>query len=195
MESGLLHTKEMIILATIEVINEYSVHDFSTREIAKRVGISEPAIFKHFKTKKELLLAVLDHYSVYDKDIIQSIKVKNMDPVDALIYFVDTYTNYYQNYPAITVITQNYDLLRKDPDHSEKIKSIMFSREHFMMELIEQGQRLGRLSSIMDRESLAVMINGLVREWCLSWRFSNYSFSLRDKVMNSLSALLKAFEK
>ena len=195
MESGLLHTKEMIILATIEVINEYSVHDFSTREIARRVGISEPAIFKHFKTKRELLLAVLDHYSLYDMDLIQSTRSKNMDPVDALIYFIDTYANYYQNYPAITVITQNYDLLRKDPNLSEKIKSIILNRDRFMTELMEHAQSIGRLSVNVDKESLIVAINGLLREWCLTWRFSEYGFPLRDKVIYSLSTLLKAFEK
>ena len=191
----LLHTKEMIILTTIEVINEFSVHDFSTREIARRVGISEPAIFKHFRTKRELLLAVLEHYSLYDKDLILSLQAKNMDPVDALIYFVDLYMNYYQNYPAITVITQNYDLLRKDPDLLEKIKSIMSHRDHFMKEMLEQAQRIGRLSNSADIESLIITINGLLREWCLSWRFSEYQFNLRDKAIQSLKNLLRAFEK
>ena len=193
MGSLMLHTKENIILATIDVIDEYGVQGFSTREVAKRVGISEPAIFRHFKSKSNLLLAVLDHFSLYDLDVIQSIKLKYQDPIEAIIKFIETYASYYENYPAITAITQNLDLLRKDPNLAEKNKSIFMIRTMFLIDKVEQAQKIGKICVELDSKSFVVTIMGLEREWCLNWRLSNYSFSLSEKILSTLKMLLKAF--
>lgn len=66
MKNKLIHRSLSIIPSTI-VIDESGINGVSTREIAKRVGISEPAIFRHFKTKTDLL--VLDYFGHYDSDI------------------------------------------------------------------------------------------------------------------------------
>jgi len=52
--SKLLHTKESSILSTIKVIRQ----ELTTREVAKRQGISESIIFKHYKSKTELILDI-----------------------------------------------------------------------------------------------------------------------------------------
>jgi AcrR family transcriptional regulator len=48
--------KEAIIEAAIEEFAQHGLHGSSTERIAKRVGISQPYIFKLFGTKKELFL-------------------------------------------------------------------------------------------------------------------------------------------
>ncbi len=195
MENGLIHTKEIIILATIDVIDEYGIHGLSTREVAKRVGISEPGIFRHFKSKSTLLLAVLDHFSLYDEDVIHSIKVKYQDPMEAIYKFVETYALYYENYPAITAMMQNMDLLRKDPNLSDKVKTILLNRTLFLTELIKQAQKLGKIDLEIDSKGLAITIIGIEREWCLNWRLADFSFSLSEKILGTLEMTLKAFQK
>ena len=49
-----------IIEAAIKVIARTSFEDCSTISIAGKAGITEPLIYYHFKTKKDLQLAVLD---------------------------------------------------------------------------------------------------------------------------------------
>lgn len=191
---NLLHRKESIILTTIEVIDEFGFHGLSTREVAKRVGISEPAIFKHFKTKSDLILAVLDHFSQYDLDIIESIRTKKLKPVEAIVSFIDTYATYYENYPAITALTQYYDILRSDPKLSEKITSIHLTRKDFIYQMILLAQKEGELSTEVDGENLTVIITGLIREWCLNWRISNYKFSLRERMLTTIKMVLEGFK-
>jgi AcrR family transcriptional regulator len=195
LENGLIHTKEIIILTTIEVIDEFGIHGLSTREVAKRVGISEPGIFRHFKSKSTLLLAVLEHFSLYDEDVIHSIKVKYQDPTEAIYKFVETYALYYENYPAITAMMQSMDLLRKDPNLSDKVKTILLSRTLFLTDLIKQAQKLGKIDLGIDSKCLAITIIGIEREWCLNWRLSDFSFSLSEKILETLEMTLKAFHK
>lgn len=189
----LLHRKDSIILTTIDVIDEVGIHALSTREVAKRVGISEPAIFKHFKTKSDLILAVLDHYTQYDMDVIQSIRLKNLNPVRAIISYVETYAIYYENYPQITALTQSLDVLRNDPNLSIKINNLIILRTGFLEELIECAS-IEMKEKQINSKYLAVSIMGLIKEWCFQWRISGYSFSLKDRIMSTLEMLLFAFE-
>ena len=160
MEKQLLHRKEAIVLTSIDVIDEFGIQGLSTREVARRQGISEATIFKHFKTKNELMLAILDHYSQYDADIEESVKLKKLKPIESITYFINAYAEYYQNYPQITSITQAYDTLSYDSELEEKIKGIFMHRSDFMNVLITEAQKSGEISESVDSEKLSHIILG-----------------------------------
>lgn len=194
MEEKLLSRKISIILATIDVIDEFGISNLSTREVARRVGISEPAIFRHFKTKGDLLLAVLDHFANYDNDIMLSIKAKELRPLEAISFFIEVYATYYENYPAITAITQNYEVLRCDPYLSQKIQGIFSTRKNFMAEMIKKAQTDGEIIESANYEGLSTTIMGISREYCLSWRMNGYVFSLKERILSTINMILEAFK-
>ncbi|WP_430790296.1 TetR/AcrR family transcriptional regulator [Virgibacillus flavescens] len=51
--------QEKIIEAAIELIAEKGYHNTSTSEIAKKAGVAEGTIFRHYRTKKDLLVAIV----------------------------------------------------------------------------------------------------------------------------------------
>ena len=138
MEHSLLHRKDITVLAAIDIINELGIQGLSTKEIARRQGISEGTLFRHFKTKTEIVLAVLDYFSQYDLDIIESIKLMHLEPVESIMFFIKAFAEYYENYPAITAIAQSYDVLSNDPELSSKIISIFSGRNKFIKDTIEE---------------------------------------------------------
>lgn len=192
MES-LLHRKERLILTAIEIINDSGLQGLSTSEIAKREGLTTGAMFKHFKTKKELMLEILNYYSQYDRDIFESIKIKDLSPEKAIWYFAKAYVEYYENYPAITAIIQSYDELARDSQLVEKIKYIFDIRNEFLMKLIDKAIMAGDLVSDIDSKALANIIIGSFRNLCLKWRLHNFSFSLKEEMLKTLEMILKAF--
>lgn len=188
--NSLIHTKEKIILESINVIHEFGIHSLSTREVARRIGITEPAIFKHYKTKSDLILAILDHFSQYDADILQSISTRKVSPLEAIRESVDTIGSYYSNYPAITALTQNYDILQNDVIYKEKVKFILNTRTNFVSEMIEKAKQIGDIRKEIDSHSMGIAIVGTLRELCLHWRMNEYNFSLRDAMISSVETLL-----
>lgn len=58
-EKELTEKQRRILEAALEVFAERGFAATSTSEIAKRAGVAEGTIFKHYKTKKELLIGVV----------------------------------------------------------------------------------------------------------------------------------------
>jgi AcrR family transcriptional regulator len=58
-EEGLTDKQKKIIAAAIESFAAKGYAATSTSEIAKKAGVAEGTIFRHYKTKKELLLAIV----------------------------------------------------------------------------------------------------------------------------------------
>jgi AcrR family transcriptional regulator len=58
-EEKLTEKQKKIILAAIESFSEKGYAATSTNEIAKKAGVAEGTIFRHYKTKKELLMSIV----------------------------------------------------------------------------------------------------------------------------------------
>jgi len=190
--ASLILRKEHIVITTIDVMNEQGVQAVSTKEIAKREGVSEGAIFKYFPKKADLIIAVLNYFSQYDQDIFDSSK-QNQSPKQGIRYIVETYATYYQNYPEITVISQAFDEMRYNPYLEQKVKNILNSRFDILKILVKEAQETNEICKDIDSDTLADVIMGSFNAICFKWRLSNYSFSLKDKCLLAIDMILKAF--
>jgi AcrR family transcriptional regulator len=61
-----------------------SYREVGTVDVARRVGVSEPAIYRHFPSKLEMYLAALDHSTRTIDDAWRSLAARGPTPLDAL---------------------------------------------------------------------------------------------------------------
>ncbi|HWQ30945.1 MAG TPA: TetR/AcrR family transcriptional regulator [Negativicutes bacterium] len=194
MDDTMAFRKETILLNTIDVVNESGFQTLSTKEIAKRSGVSEATIFKYYPRKNHLINAVLEHYSQYDSDIFHAALNRGGSPREAIIFFIDSYATYYQNYPAITAVLEAYDTLRIIPGLKSKVEEIVTGRSAVMKRLIERAQEAGELGKEADSGRLAEVLISAFRGICLKWRMRGFVFSFRDECLCTATMLLDAFD-
>ncbi len=191
---NLLHRKEYLVMTAIDIIDELGIQGFTTRELARRQSVSEATIFRHYKNKNELLLAVLDYYAQFDADIFQSVRLSDLKPIEAIKYSMMAYAEYYENYPAITAITQLYDVLRYDSDLADKVRKIQHYRTRMLTQLIDTAQIASDIPKQFDSVYIAVLILGFMREIFLNWRLDGYSFPLKERINAALDMYLGTFQ-
>lgn len=71
-------TKKKIMEASLELFANNGYSGSSVRNIAKKVGIKESAIYNHYKNKKAILTTIIEFYSINEIDV-QMLK-KNIAP-------------------------------------------------------------------------------------------------------------------
>ncbi|WP_025026456.1 TetR/AcrR family transcriptional regulator [Caldalkalibacillus mannanilyticus] len=118
-----------IIEAAIEVFSEKGFAAASTNEIAKKAGVAEGTIFRHYKTKKELLFS-----------IVTPTLVKVVAPFFAKGFVREVFTNEHQSYEDFLrlLITNRLDFVKK---HFPIIK-IFLQEIPFHDELKEQYRQV-----------------------------------------------------
>lgn len=195
MGRSLLHRREGIIISTIETLNEVGIQNLSTKLIAKREGVSEGTLFRHFKNKTEIMIGVIDHFSQFDNAIIQTSINKQLSPIETIRHFVSAYAEYYENYPAITVVVQAYDSLMCDPELSDKVRNIITKRSDFLLKTIKEAQNNGTIKANINSELLENLITGGSRDVCLKWRMAGFSFSIKERTLSMLNLILDAFSE
>lgn len=55
--------REAILDAAVKLFSEKGFRGVTTRELAAAVGVSEPVLYQHFETKRELYAAIIDRKS------------------------------------------------------------------------------------------------------------------------------------
>lgn len=193
MDSHLIHRKESLVITAISLINEKGLQGLSTREVAKREGVSEATIFKHFKSKNELVSAVLEHSSQYDHALLEAALTKNLTPKEKILHLIDSYITYCENYPEITAILLAYNGLLYEEELKDKVMEIICRRSNVIQSLIHSSIAMGELNPSVHSESLTNIILGMIHELILKWRMAEFSFSLREQTLAAATMLLEAF--
>jgi len=193
MEKSLIKRHESIIVSTIQTLNAVGLQNLSTKLIAKQEGVSEGTLFRHFKTKTDIMLAVVDHFSQYDDAIIGTCRQKNFSPLEAICYFYNAYAEYYQNYPEITVVVQAYDSLMCDAELSEKVSAIIYKRSDFITKTLQSAIDQKIIRTNLDPAVLENILTGGSKEICLKWRMARYRFSIKEKTAEMVEMLLSGF--
>lgn len=191
MYSALISRKENLVLTAIEVINELGIQGLSTREVAKRQGMSNAVLFSHFHSKNELISDVLDFYIKFDSAMAQTIISRKLNPFDSIRYVVETFVTYYENYPAITSIIQLMNGLLSEPELSEKVKSIYSERVEYLKSIIEDAQKQNQIISSENSQVIAEIIYSSFINICIKWRMDSYKFSLREQALATVDLILK----
>lgn len=193
MEISLLNRREGIIISTIETLNDVGIQNLSTKLIAKREGVSEGTLFRHFKNKTEIMIAVIDHFSQFDNAIMETSINRKLSPIETIKYFVCSYAEYYENYPAITAVVQAYDSLMCDAELSDKVRAIIIKRSDFILKTINAAQENGTIKANINSELLENLITGGSIDICLKWRMAKFNFSIKDRTLKMLDMLLDSF--
>jgi len=54
--------QQQIIEASIGLIDRLGIQGFTIKNLSKEIGISEPAIYRHFESKVEILSTILESF-------------------------------------------------------------------------------------------------------------------------------------
>ncbi|MGM0924557.1 MAG: TetR/AcrR family transcriptional regulator [Bacillota bacterium] len=88
--------KEDILEAGLEVFSQNGYYNTTTALIAEKAGISQPYVFRFFKTKEELFIAALDR--AYER-ILQTFKNVEAEPEQLVTKMIEAYEELSVSHP------------------------------------------------------------------------------------------------
>lgn len=181
-----LRRKDRIIIDAIKLMDERGLHGLTTRELANMQGVTEPAIYRQFKNKNDIIKTILEDFAKYDEAISATVKQSENEPLEALLYFGKLYSEYYENYPEIASIMFSIEYLKTDKELFGIFKNIMDGRKKTIAELLGKMD----IKNEITRYELAELVNGIFLSQTMFWKMDGCSYSLSKRIQNNLRFLM-----
>lgn len=191
MNTELSERQKEIIKASLEIIAENGIQSLTIKNLSKRIGLVESAIYRHYESKTQILIAILD-------SITGEAKSNDLKGDESVICFLEKILENhfltFTNNPALVSVVFAEDLFQNEPLLVEKTKIKVEKSISELAKLISVGQQKGEIRNDIISEQASIMINGSVRMLVKQWKMSGYSFDLIAKgaeLIQSLKLMLK----
>jgi AcrR family transcriptional regulator len=176
----IVRQKQIIDAARKLIIRRGSEH-IRVREIAKTVGISEGAIYRHFRSKKDILSLLADRI---EDDLVGDIARASTDghsALEALDKVLRSHLSAIEQRQGVSfqVIAEIISL--GDKRLNKKISLTINKYVGRLEELLAEGVKSGEVRQDIDLEAAAMLFFGMVQGLVNIWALSNYSFNLEEK--------------
>ncbi len=195
MQSDITYRQRQIINVSLELIAEGGIQSLTIKNLAKRIGFAESAIYRHYENKIQILLAILDYFrqnseAVFKKEL--EAHATAIEKIDKL--FLSHFIKFSEN-PSLVAVIFSEEIFRNEDALTEKVAAIMTDNVAVLKSIVESGQRNGEIRNDVDAGHLSVIIMGSLRMFVKQWHMTNNGFDLTERgkgLIKSINTLVKA---
>ncbi len=185
-----------IMEAATNRISRFGIQNLTIKTLAEDIGLSEPALYRHFKSKNEILYSLLEYFKVEMKIRIQSILIKETaTEADKLRAIFNSQLQTFVNKPAIVSVIFAESIFHYEENLSNKVSEIMDMMQDYVKKNVKQGQENGQYNKLMGASTLTTIIIGGMRMTVLKWKLSGHKSDLIKDGKAVLDGILKMIEK
>ena len=151
--------KEQILTATMQVATKMGLEKVTGRRVAAEAGISSGSIFFHYKTKNDLLLALLDKLIVW---WLTTREIQNSDPRLQFLELINSEARVDER-EKIDLLLEFWILGRKHPEMRSRFQEAMVKyRDKFCLVARQMIQDDNDKLSQTTPESIAIFASSLI---------------------------------
>jgi AcrR family transcriptional regulator len=168
-----------IVAAVFNLISDQGIQELTIKKIAQAVGVSEPAIYRHFQSKSDILAAVVDEMIAHRTTTF--LRVSGNSAATTLASFFTVQAMLFEDMPPLTIMLFPEDLFRNDAVLLGRIMDMMKETLGRIHGLLQTGMDEGAFRPDLDRDAAALMLVGGFRLLVSSWRLQPDSGRLKEK--------------
>lgn len=161
-----------IVTAMLDLLADLPVEAITTRQIARRVGISQPALFRHFRSRDEILAAVVAHTRTQLGRLAEQIVTEQGPAADVLEPFARGLFAYIERHPGLPRVLFHDAAGAGSPRIRSALQALVAMQRGLVTELVRAE---GHSSNPEEAGRLFV---ALVQGLLLQWQLERRAFSL-----------------
>ncbi|MCK9452649.1 MAG: TetR/AcrR family transcriptional regulator [Bacteroidales bacterium] len=177
----LTERQQEILEHAIDLIAEKGIQGLTMKNLSKRLGISEPAIYRHYDNKIEILLSLLDYFTNSTSGIFNDQSLSHLNAVERLKIIFNKHFEALEHTPALVAVIFSEEIFRNEAILSNKVKLIMERNAASIAAIIEEGKQKGELDLSIDTQQLTTIFMGSLRLLVKRWQMCNFDFNLKQE--------------
>jgi AcrR family transcriptional regulator len=185
--------QQEIVDKSIELISEKGIQGFTIKNLSKSVGISEPAIYRHFEGKVEILKTILNQFVDMSELFSELMSSSDMKAIDKIRFMFEKMVSLFVETPAIISVLFSEEIFKNEEGLKNLIVGIMNTNERTIENILFKGQKEKEIRHDVSENNIALIVMGSLRLMVKRWDLNNHNFDLSvagEDLMLSLEKLI-----
>jgi AcrR family transcriptional regulator len=170
--------REQIAEAALGLIAQEGVKRLSIAAVARRVGLVPSGIYRHFKSKDEMLDAVLDLLDTRVCEFVEAAREETTDPLARLHGAFVRHVRFIREGRALPRIIFSDDVFSGHPERRARVRGIVTGYLEQLQQFVREGQQQGQIRQDLVPETVALMFLGMVVPAGILWHLTEGGFNV-----------------
>ncbi|MDD4098966.1 MAG: TetR family transcriptional regulator [Lentisphaeria bacterium] len=177
--------QHQIIETALQLTSAGGIQNLTIKNVSSRLGITEPAIYRHFASKSEIVKAMIESF---DRGVAVDATLTGYAGIAAFARsrFAQIASN-----PSLAKVMFAEELFMDDPDYSALLVRMMHRHKQALQKHFDEAIAAGEIRSDIEQDMLFRIVFGSVRLLVKQWGMSSQGFDLQAKGEELLEALRK----
>ena len=161
-----------IIEAATKLIGEKGIQNVTTKHLAEEIGFSEPALYRHFKGKTDILVSVLEYFREKMRAGLDPLLANEKSGLEKIHQLIKFQFNSFTTNPAVIMVIFAETSFQYDKKLSATVSRLLNQKSQLVINLLNEGIEDGSIRNDASAEQLTSIILGSMRFNVLQWRLS-----------------------
>lgn len=181
MQNNFQDRKEQIIYTAIQIISEEGVKKLTLKNIASRIGISDAALYRHFKNKHDIIQCMIGMVGNNLTKRLSVAVVNSEAPLYKLKKVLKEHLAYIENNKGLPRIIFSESVHQNDPVLRKLVLNMVNNYLDFIKGILVQARENGKIRKEINIDAAAHAFFGLVQATVLIWSLSDFEHSIPKK--------------
>lgn len=186
--------QQEIIATALDIINEKGIQGLTIKNLSRKLGITEPAIYRHFENKIQILVALLDLLKRNTSGIFDAELNSEEPAVQKINRLFEKHFKSFSQMPSLASVVFSEEIFRNEKKLIDKISEVIEQNNQTLLKILKEGQKKNEIRTDIDANHLVIFIMGALRLFIKKWQFAGFSFNLEkegDKLSESIKLLIQ----
>ena len=190
-----MHTERQqeIISTALDLISEKGIQGLTIKNLSKKLGITEPAIYRHFENKIQILIALLDLLKKNTSGIFEAELNSDETAVRKIERLFEKHFKSFAEMPSLASVVFSEEIFRNEEKLISKISEVIDHNSQTLLTILKEGQQKNEIRSDIEVEHLVIFIMGALRLFVKKWQLAKFSFDLQkegNKLIQSVKLII-----
>ncbi len=170
--------RHQIVQTARKIVGTHGMASFTIQELAAEVGVSEGAIYRHFKSKHEILLVLVQDIEWHLLDIIAESARPNEGALSRLEHLFQRHFSASERKYGIPFVIVSEALRFADPEVRHATGEMVERYLDVIASILKEAATAGEADGNTDVKAAALMYFGMLEASVTLWSFDNRAHPL-----------------
>lgn len=187
--------KQQIIDAALKIMSEEGIQRLTVLRIAEEVGITDAALYRHFKSKNAIIEAAVQHVGQSLAARMSIGIAQAAEPVDKLQEALRIHLKFFEENRGIPRILYSEAVYQNDPEIRALVGKFTGHYQDIIRGLILRAKEQGAVKADVGIGIAVLVFLGMVQSTVLLWTLSDYDSPISQTADSLFKVFMEGIQK